>query len=214
VTSQPPNQAAEIPPELDRWNWGAFLLNWIWGIGNSTFIALLALIPGVNIVMMFVLGARGSRWAWRNRHWRDAEQFRRTQRNWATAGLIIWIVVIGGCTSLVGGFPLMLKSSDAYKLTMESVRGNDRVKAAMGESLGESYWIGGNVNVAAGGGGFAQFVVPVQGSTGSGTVTSQAVRKNGIWSIQLLVVRVDGSEMPIVIINKGRKADPNAEIGV
>jgi len=29
-----------IPAEIDRWNWGAFLLNWIWGIGNKTFIAL------------------------------------------------------------------------------------------------------------------------------------------------------------------------------
>jgi hypothetical protein len=34
-----------IPPEIDRWNWGAFLLNWIWGVGNNTFIGLLTLIP-------------------------------------------------------------------------------------------------------------------------------------------------------------------------
>src|SRR6516162_11951094 len=34
-----------IPAEIKRWNWGAFLLNWIWGIGNQTYIALLALIP-------------------------------------------------------------------------------------------------------------------------------------------------------------------------
>ncbi len=86
---QPLNQPAEIPPELDRWNWGAFFLNWIWGIGNSAFIALLALVPFVNIVMIFVLGARGSRWAWENYPWRDAEHFRRTQRNWAIAGLIV-----------------------------------------------------------------------------------------------------------------------------
>lgn len=58
MAGQPLNQPAEIPAELDRWNWGAFFLNWIWGIGNSTFIALLALIPIVNIVMIFVLGAR------------------------------------------------------------------------------------------------------------------------------------------------------------
>jgi hypothetical protein len=35
-----------IPAEIRLWNWGAFLLNWIWGIGNQTYIALLALIPG------------------------------------------------------------------------------------------------------------------------------------------------------------------------
>ena len=58
MASQPLNHPAEIPPELDRWNWGAFFLNWIWGIGNSTFIALLTLIPGVNFIMIFVLGAR------------------------------------------------------------------------------------------------------------------------------------------------------------
>ena len=51
-----------IPAEIDRWNWGAFLLNWIWGIGNNTYIALLALIPGVSFIMLFVLGAKGSAW--------------------------------------------------------------------------------------------------------------------------------------------------------
>ena len=89
------NGPAEIPRELDRWNWGAFFLNWIWGIGNSTWIALLTFVPVVGFVMMFVLGARGSRWAWRNRAWRDAEHFRKTQRAWAIAGLAVWLAVIG-----------------------------------------------------------------------------------------------------------------------
>ena len=38
---QVPIEPKPIPPEIDRWNWGAFLLNWIWGVGNNTFIALL-----------------------------------------------------------------------------------------------------------------------------------------------------------------------------
>jgi hypothetical protein len=66
-----------IPPEIDRWNWGAFLLNWIWGIGNGTPIALLALVPLVGFVMLFVLGAKGSRWAWRNKRWDSVEHFKR-----------------------------------------------------------------------------------------------------------------------------------------
>ena len=28
----PPIPTTEIPAEIDRWNWGAFLLNWIWGV--------------------------------------------------------------------------------------------------------------------------------------------------------------------------------------
>ena len=55
-----------IPAEIDGWNWGAFLLNWIWGIGNNTFIALQTFIPVVGLVMPFVLGAKGNRWAWRH----------------------------------------------------------------------------------------------------------------------------------------------------
>ena len=91
-----------IPPEIDRWNWGAFLLSWIWGVGNNTFIALLALIPIFGqLVMPFVLGAKGSRWAWRNGRWDGVEHFKRVQRQWAIWGAIIWlgsIVLFGGRT--------------------------------------------------------------------------------------------------------------------
>ena len=120
MANGPLNEPAEIPPELDRWNWGAFFLNWIWGIGNSTFIALLALVPLVNLVMIFVLGARGSRWAWRNRAWRDAEQFRRTQRNWAIAGLAIWVVSIA--SMMPGALPASVPSTISCSFWCSSFR--------------------------------------------------------------------------------------------
>ncbi len=126
MASQPLNDPAEIPRELDRWNWGAFFLNWIWGIGNSTLIALLALIPGINFIMMIVLGLRGSRWAWRNRYWRDAEHFRKTQRRWAIAGLAIWIIVIGGVAGLFASIVPMMKRSEAYQMSMEGQAGARR----------------------------------------------------------------------------------------
>ena len=88
-----------IPPEIDRWNWGAFLLNWIWGVGNNTFIALLTLVPIVGFVMLFVLGAKGSRWAWRNGRWDSVAHFKRVQRLWAIWGAIIWL----GGIALIGG---------------------------------------------------------------------------------------------------------------
>jgi hypothetical protein len=58
-----------IPAEINRWNWGAFLLSWVWGVGNNTFIASLALIPLFGLIMPFVLGAKGSAWAWSNGRW-------------------------------------------------------------------------------------------------------------------------------------------------
>lgn len=211
---QPINQPAAIPPELDRWNWGAFFLNWIWGIGNSTFIALLALIPIVNLVTIFVLGARGSRWAWQNRAWRDAEHFRRTQRNWAIAGLAIWVVGIGGCAATLGGLPFMLKSSDAYHMTMNAVRADSRVKTVIGNDLSDSFWIGGRVNVQAGGTGDAQYRIPIHGARGNGIVISHLVRSGGVWSMRLLVVQAEGSGTPIVLMNEDHVPIPNAAIGI
>ena len=51
-------------------------------------------VPLVNVVMIFVLGAKGSEWAWRNERWRDVEHFKRVQRNWAIWGLVAWGGVI------------------------------------------------------------------------------------------------------------------------
>ena len=83
-----------VPAEVKKWNWGAFLLTWIWGIGNQVWIALIALIPIVGIVMMFVLGAKGNEWAWEKRRWDSVESFHSTQRKWAIAGLIVYGAVI------------------------------------------------------------------------------------------------------------------------
>jgi len=79
--------ATNLPPEVRRWNWGAFLMNWIWGLGNRTYIALLSLIPVVNLVMIFILGAKGSQWAWKNKQWASVEQFTRVQSLWTMFGL-------------------------------------------------------------------------------------------------------------------------------
>jgi hypothetical protein len=85
-----------VPPGIKGWNWGAFLLGWIWGIGNGTYISFLTLIPIVNVVMVFVLGVKGNEWAWKNKHWESIEHFKIVQRKWMYAGLIflvIWVAL-------------------------------------------------------------------------------------------------------------------------
>ena len=208
------NEPAEIPRELDRWNWGAFFLNWIWGIGNSTWIALLTFVPVVGFVMIFVLGARGSRWAWRNRAWRDAEHFRKTQRAWAIAGLAIWLAVIGGVSALVLSIPSTLKNSEAYELTMTAVRADEQVRAALGDDISTGFWASGSINVDAGGSGEARLGIPLKGSKANGTATSHAVRTAGIWDLRLLVVTVDGEDTPMVLINKDRVSIPGAPLNL
>lgn len=57
----------EPPKGVKGWSWGAFFLNWIWALGNRTWIGLLALTPYVGFIFAFVLGFKGREWAWRNK---------------------------------------------------------------------------------------------------------------------------------------------------
>lgn len=81
---------AVVPPEVSGWNWGAFLMHWVWAIGNKTWIGLLALPLG--IIMAIVLGVKGSEWAWQNRKWESVGQFKATQKVWAYWGLGLFIL--------------------------------------------------------------------------------------------------------------------------
>lgn len=81
--------AATVPAEVQGLNWGGLLLSWIWGIGNNTWLALLAFVPFIGWVVPFVLLFKGNEWAWRNKQWDSVEHFQATQRKWAIAGLVV-----------------------------------------------------------------------------------------------------------------------------
>lgn len=87
TSGQGPN--ATIPPEIQGLNWGAFLLNWIWGLGNGVMLALLSLI--VPFFPFFLL-VKGNELAWRNKQWASVEDFLATQRKWTRWGVIFLIV--------------------------------------------------------------------------------------------------------------------------
>ena len=86
--------SAVVPEEVKGWSWGGFWLTWIWGIGNSVLLALLAFVPFVGWVMPFVLGIKGREWAWQAKHWDSVEQFNKTQKTWGMVGLILAIIGI------------------------------------------------------------------------------------------------------------------------
>jgi len=103
---------------LRRWNWGAFVFTWLWGLFNGAYLPLLGLLVGLVPSMILwqqslpgggkawvststllytawsaYCGVRGDTWAWRGRTWRSVEQFRRSQHNWAVASSVAAIVV-------------------------------------------------------------------------------------------------------------------------
>ena len=118
---------AAVPGEVKTWNWGAFLLTWIWGIGNNvwiSFLALLGILPYIgwiaHLTMAIILGLRGGEWAWQNKKWDTLEHFKKTQRTWMwwgvgmliaqvlliimVIGIIIFALILTGMLSVKDGF--------------------------------------------------------------------------------------------------------------
>ena len=190
--------AAIIPAEVDKWNWGAFLLNWIWGIGNNTFIALLMFVPFVNFIMMFVLGAKGSSWAWRNKKWESVEHFKDVQRKWAKWALIVYaafVVVFAGLFFIVSA---SFKSSDAFKIAVTKLETNQEASKLLGKPISTGFPMG-NIEVS-GPSGSAKLSFSVDGPTGKGTVYMDATKELGQWKINQIILEEEGT---------GRRIDLN-----
>lgn len=115
-------KASVVPVEIKKWNWGAFLLNLIWGLFNGVYIVLLIVVIDLvsfinipllriasfvcNLAFVFILGAKGSEWAWRHKHWDSVEHFIKVQRKWTrwAFGILISlcaVAVIGIVLSIV-----------------------------------------------------------------------------------------------------------------
>ncbi len=96
------------PENIRKWNWGAFMLSWIWGIMNGIYWPLyvtlaflfINLIAGsstgfdllwllVYTGMSIALGINGNKWAWEAKDWDSADDFQETQRKWSLVGLCI-----------------------------------------------------------------------------------------------------------------------------
>src|SRR5213078_1642241 len=91
---KPDPDPGKIEAELAKWNWGAFLLGPIWGIGNGVFRSLLTLVPFYGIYEWIMLGRHGNSWAWDKREWRDIESFHTTQRKWAMWGIVVDVLFV------------------------------------------------------------------------------------------------------------------------
>jgi hypothetical protein len=111
-----------VPPEVSgKFNWGAFLLSWIWGLGNKTYIALIALalsfIPFIGGLAGFAfciwLGIKGNELAWQNKQFPSVEAFHENQKKWAIAGIIVFAVLflLGITFGFLLGFAGAMKGS-------------------------------------------------------------------------------------------------------
>lgn len=182
--------ASQVPPEIQRWNWGAFLLSWIWGIGNNTLASLVVFVPLLGVAWLFVLGAKGSEWAWRNKRWASVEEFRAAQRRWTRWGVALWLasLVLGGAGFF--GIVTLMKDAEAYKLARARLEADSRVVEIVGKPMSTGFpmgqiWVSGPR-------GSASLSFSVEGPKGEGTAFVEASQDMGFWHIDRLVFQPEG----------------------
>ena len=85
---------------IKKWSWGAFALNWIWGLFNGIYWMVIILpivfIPKVGLIIALIIslyaGLKGRDMSWKTGRWLHVENFKRVQRKWDIAGIIVFVV--------------------------------------------------------------------------------------------------------------------------
>jgi len=198
---------AVIPVELKGWNWGAFLMNWVWGIFNKTYIALLTFVPLVGMFMPFVLGFKGNAWAWRNKKWDSIEHFRKVQRKWTMWGVIIFIFSLLVSVGSVFFLFETLKSSEPYVMAIDKVQTNREAQNIIGAPIKPGWWMVGNISTE-GTGGKADLSIPVEGSKNKGAVYIKATKELNKWKISQLYFLPDSGGTAIDLLKAPRPPLP------
>lgn len=183
-------EVAPIPNEARRWNWGAFFLTWIWGIGNNVLVSFLVWVPFLGFIMPIVLGIKGGEWAWQKKRWDSVAHFQRVQRIWAWVGfgVFVWFMAI-----LVGAlfflFTVFMKT-EPYLQGLKMVTQSPTVIAELGEPVTPGWFVTGNVHVGTSDG-KANIDFPIYGPKGKATVYVKAIKDVGEWRLLRVVVEIE-----------------------
>lgn len=96
----------------DKFNWGAFFFNWIWGICYKKWIMLLVIVAymipfvgaliGLGLQIWF--GINGNKWAWQSKRYRSIQEFHEIHKKWAIAGVILMIINLATLIAMLAFF--------------------------------------------------------------------------------------------------------------
>ncbi len=107
---EPEAEKEIIDSELKKFNWGAAVFCFIWGLFNGAFLRCIAtymvalVLVGVVLLtvpdkiyavvvfalFLFYLGVKGSSWAWEQKKWKDVRHFVVVQNRWNMAALVVF----------------------------------------------------------------------------------------------------------------------------
>ena len=91
---------SDLPAAIKGFNFGAFALTFIWALGNRIWILgivvlITSCLPPVTLAFAIYLGINGNALAWKARAFSSIQEFKETQKVWAIAGIVIFVLGIG-----------------------------------------------------------------------------------------------------------------------
>lgn len=154
VNTSGKGEHSQVPLEVkEKFNWGAFLLSWIWGLGNKTYITLIYLILGfiplVNLGVSIWFGIKGNEWAWQNKRFKSIPDFHSYQKKWVVGAIIFWIIFVIAVNVILflGIFLAFLGASgDSTGDTNSTTSRLERMMDKMSSMYFQSYTIGEDEN--------------------------------------------------------------------
>ncbi len=129
---------------------------------------------------------------------------KRRRRVVVVAAIVVALVVGGGgFVAMIGG---IMKSSFAYENAMARAAADCRVAELIGAPIEAGTFVSGSVETT-GPSGHAELAIPVEGSSGAGTLHVVASRTADIWSFELLRLDVDGTDRRLDLLTPGTCTD-------
>lgn len=198
------SQNQSIPKDVLKWNWGAFLLTWIWGIGNGVWKSLLVFIPLFGFIWMFVLGAKGSQWAWQTGRWQTVDEFKQSQRKWAIGALCVWAAFALMFLLIFAGVFSGLKNSVVSTTSFAIVSNSSEIQDELGTPITRDSLTTGSITKKMGSG-YGNIQYSVKGPKGEAKVYAEGVIVDDQWDIIHLNVVTPTKE--VLLINKEHQSE-------
>lgn len=137
------------------------------------------------------------------------EHYYTPKQNWFQRNLK-WVIP-AGCVSLltivilfaVGiyfGVTSLIKNSDVYIHTMETVKKSSKVQSLLGNPLQENGTVLGEIK-SNGNSGTADFKIPIKGSIKSGYIHVKAIKSNHVWTYSKMYFYTKDTNVVIDLLN-------------
>lgn len=121
-----------------------------------------------------------------------------------SVAILVLCFVIALVAGLVVGLPALMKSNDAYQEGLARAQADPRVREILGEPVVDGWMPTGSVNTN-GDTGSVSLSVGIRGPKGSGTLHIEATKSAGVWTYQVLGVRLsEGSEIKYIDLRGGQ----------